>query len=217
VASDFHGIMRPSVERFAYLRCPSKIRVAIINEGGPRLSLQTIERKLAGMPRRITRVDVGEPIESDGEDYRVAGLVKVEKSPRTRKPRNRQNLARVKQAAQAAATTTASGLRYTRSRPDVGSTPFSDALIEEVCEALAVPQDLLLGPSRWWKLAAVRSLIVVLLRERGEAIYSYPRIARILGRTCHTTIVHSYQRFEHYCAIYPDVAALYLEMREPGK
>lgn len=203
-----------TVEQFAYLKCPSKIRAAIINEGGPRLSVEAIERKLSTLPRRDVRNNVGEPDDSDGDDFRVASLVPVK---RREKPRNRQNLARIKAAARTDSQNKATDLRYVRDKPTIGNTPFSDALIKEVCEALDVPQELLLGPSRWWKLAAIRSLIVVLLRERNPSIYSYPRIARILGRGDHSTILHSHQRFEHYCTLFPEIAALYLEMREGGK
>lgn len=206
-----------NVEQFSYLKCPSKIRAALINAGGPRLSIEAIERKLSTLPRGYVHGDVGEPKETDGFDFRVAGLVPAQSKPRTGKPRNRQNLARIKAAAKAANEKQTTDLRYVREKPTIAGTPFSEALIEEVCEALDVPQEVLLSSSRWWRLAAVRSLIVVLLRERNAGIYSYPRIARILGRGDHSTIIHSHQRFEHYCTIYPDVAALYLEMREGGE
>ena len=100
-----------TVEQFAYLKSPEKIRVAIINEGGPRLSVEEIERRLSCMPRRLERVFVEEPVASDGADFRVAKL-KPETKPKPFKdlymrvrylPTAVENLVRKMQALQAEA------------------------------------------------------------------------------------------------------------------
>lgn len=206
-----------TVEQFAYLRAPDKIRAALINAGGPRLSVDAIERKLRELPRGIIRPDPGKPRVGDGEDFRVAGLVRVTK-PIPPRVRNRQ----VKRLAELASgiqnrPQPARTFRYRAPRTDHASTAHAERLIDVVCDGLGIPRDALLSHGRMKLLVAARSLIVALLRERSPEVYSYPRIASILKRMDHSTMIYSHQQFGHYCDLFPVVADLYAELREGGE
>lgn len=209
-----------TVEQFAYLKCPSKIRAAIINEGGPRLSVELIERKLSTLPSRMVRLEVGEPTESDGIDFRVAGLVQREPVKRSRlSEEDRAVIARLASEVKdkAAAPAKRRTFTYRRPAPTYTGTEYATRLIDEVCEALDIPRKAFSSDSRMKFLVAARALVVRLLRERSVALYSYPRIAEIVGRGDHSTMINAMNKFDHYCTLFPEIAALYLEMREGGE
>lgn len=199
-----------TVEQFAYLRAPDKIRAALINAGGPRLSVDTIERKLRELPRGIIRPDAGEPCENDGAHFRVAGLIRAPK-PRVDNPRNRQT-PRVADAPVKRKT-----FRYKAPRPHYGGTVQAEQIITKVCDALDIPREAFCSESRQKYLVAARSLVVKLLRERNTTVYSYPRIAEIVGRGDHSTMINSMRKFDHYCDLFPEIADLYAELREGGE
>ena len=75
-----------------------------------------------------------------------------------------------------------------------------DDLINATCLAFGVQRDELLSPKRTDELAQARFAAMLVLRRRG---YSFPRIAMILNRDDHTTVMHGVGR------------ALYME-RESG-
>lgn len=206
-----------TVEQFAYLRCPSKIRAAIINEGGPRLSVEAIQHKLSTLPRRIIREDVGEPTEHDGRDFRVNGLVKPGKAMTVSAEERAKIEALAKAIPNKPKPEPAKVFRYRAPRTNHVGTAYADGLIDRACKELKIPRKVLLSKARYKYLVAVRSMICVLLRERNAEVYSYPRIASILKRKDHTTVIYAFHHFEDYCTLYPDVAALYLEMRESGR
>ena len=209
-----------TVEQFAYLKCPSKIRAAIINEGGPRLSVETIQRKLGTLPLRRVRLEVGEPTENDGLDFRVAGLVQREPAKPIRlSVADRERIARLAAGVKdkPAPETKRRTFTYRRPARTYGGTEYASRLIEEVCEALDIPRVAFSSDSRQKFLVAARALVVRLLRDRSVALYSYPRIAEIVGRGDHSTMINAMNKFDHYCTLFPEIAALYLEMREGGE
>lgn len=210
-----------NVEQFAYLKCPSKIRAAIINEGGPRLSVEAIERKLGTMSRRIIRVDVGEPTEADGQDFRVIGLVKREPvKPMRLSAETRARIAKLALAVKdrpAEERPKRQAFRYRRPAQPYTVTKYASRLIDDVCAALDIPREAFSSDSRQKFLVAARALVVKLLRERSVTLYSYPRIAEIVGRGDHSTMINAMRKFDHYCTLFPEIAALYLEMREGGE
>ena len=209
-----------TVEQFAYLKCPSKIRAAIINEGGPRLSVETIERKLGTLPRRMVRLEVGEPTESDGLDFRVAGLVQREPAkPNQLSAEDRARIARLAAGVKDRPEAPAKRRTFTYRRPARAytGTEYASRLIDEVCEALDIPRKAFSSDSRQKFLVAARALVVKLLRDRSVSLYSYPRIAEIVGRGDHSTMINAMNKFDHYCTLFPEIAALYLEMREGGE
>lgn len=219
MASSYYDIMRPGVEQFAYLKCPTKVRAAVINAGGPRLSVEVIKRQLASMPSKIEGAHIGEPTESDAIDFRVGGLVKgyrVKQSGISQE--DRANVARLaKGIGDKPKQSKERTFKYRAPRTNHASTGYAEKLIDEVSEALDMPRDVLLGESRLKLIVAARSLICALLRDRSTDVYSYPRIAAILCRKDHSTMIHSHQQFGHYCSIFPDVAALYEELRGDGQ
>lgn len=209
-----------TVEQFAYLKCPSKIRAAIINEGGPRLSVETIQRKLSTLPSRIIRVDVGEPTEEDGLDFRVAGLVQREPAKRFNlSAEDRARIAGLAAGVKDKPAPEAKPRTFTYRRParTYTGTEYAAGLIDQVCEALDIPRQAFSSDSRQKFLVAARALVVRLLRERSVALYSYPRIAEIVGRGDHSTMINAMNKFDHYCTLFPEIAALYLEMRGGGE
>ena len=212
-----------TIKEFAYLREPSKIRAAIINAGGPRLSVDVIERKLVLMGnRREARPDVGEPTDSDGDDFRVTGY----KLPDPVKPKGITEEERKRIAKLAALIgdkpeepqpEKQKTFRYKAPLPHYGGTAYAAGIIAQVCEALEIPREAFSSESRQKYLVAARALVVKLLRERNASIYSYPRIAEIVGRGDHSTMINAMRKFEIYCRLYPEIAALYLQMREGGE
>ena len=208
-----------TVEQFAYLKDPSKIRAAIINEGGPRLSVDAIERKLRALPRRAIREDVGEPTEHDGMDFRVAGLVKPAKwKPATISEADRKRIAQLAQGIKdKPKPEKQKTFRYKSPKPSYGGTTYAAELLKQVCDGLQIPVEAFRSESRQKFLVAARALVVRLLRERNPAIYPYPRIAEIVGRGDHSTAINLMRKFDHYCTLFPEIAALYLKLREGGE
>ena len=208
-----------TVEQFAYLKCPSKIRAAIINEGGPRLSVEQIERRLKRLPKRDYRPSVGKPKDSDGEEFRVAGLVKPARwKPAPISEAERKRIAQLAQGIKdKPKPEKQKTFRYKAPRPSYGGTTYAAELLKNVCAGLEIPVEAFRSESRQKFLVAARALVVRLLRERNPAIYPYPRIAEIIGRDDHSTAINLMQKFDHYCTLFPEVAALYLKLREGGE
>ena len=210
-----------TVEQFAYLKCPSKIRAAIINYGGPRLSVELIERRLSTLPKKVDGAHIGEPKESDGIDFRVAGLVKPRPQIVARKSLTEQDRQRIAELAKGVGDKQPpekrKTFRYKAPPRTYGGTAYAAKLIDRVCEGLEIPRDAFASESRQKFLVAARALVVKLLRERNEALYSYPRLAEIIGRGDHSTTINLMQKFDHYCTLFPEVADLYLKLREGGE
>ena len=218
MATDFRDIMRVGVEQFAYLKCPSKVRAALINAGGPRLSVDAVARRLSTLPTRDV-TDVGEPTDSDAIEFRVTGLVKPERrKPTTLSDADRKRIADLAHGiGDKAPPEREKVFRFRKPPPVYESTAYADQLIEDVAQALGITRTELLSASRFKFLVAARSLVVKLLRDRNPEVYSYPRIASIMKRLDHSTMIYAHQQFGHYCKLYPVVADLYAEMREGGE
>lgn len=217
MASDFNDIFKPSAEQFAYLKCPDKISRALVNAGGPRLSADVIKRRL-DRPERVS-LTIGEPTISDGEDFRVRGLAPrhvVPKPPtadQLRKERNRI-------AALAALVPDRADKKAAEPAKPVVRQPIPRAafqLIERVCAELGLTDERFFAIRTQGLPFAARSLVTVLLRERNPEVYSYPRIAEIMGRKDHSTMMYAVDQFGVCCRKFPQVAALYLELREGGE
>lgn len=219
MASDYYDIMHVGVEQFSYLKCPSKIRAAMINAGGPRLPLDVIKRRLTRLPCKVEGANIGEPTEADAIDWRMTGLVR----PERRKQSSLTAEERVKIA------NLAKGIpskppqpkervyRYRAPRTNHVGTAYADRLIDRVSDALYIPRKVLLSKSRLKLIVAGRALIVALLRDRNPGVYSYPRIASILHRLDHSTMIHAHEQFENYCKLFPEIAELFAELREAGE
>ena len=209
-----------TVSELAYLKCPDKIRANLINMGGPRLSIAEIERKLARLPTKVEGSHIGEPKLSDGVNYRVPGLLGPR--PVVRKslaitPEERARIAELAKGIPDKPVKPIATYRYKGPPPVYGSTTYADGVIDRVCEALDLPRETFFSDSRQKYIVAARSLVVKVLRERNSAVYSYPRIAEIVGRNDHSTMIHSYQQFDNYCRLFPVLATLLVELREGGE
>ena len=219
VASSYYDIMHVSVEQFAYLKCPDKVRAAYINAGGDPVSLDVIKQRLARLPSRVDGFNVGDPTDSDAECFRVAGLVRAVQPRKAITDEERKVIAML---AQGIKDKPVKRRRVSKAKPRVKPAPivntdFATALIEQACERTGVAVEEFFSTGRLKHVVAVRSLVVTILRERSETVYSYPRIAKILRKHCHSTIIHAHQQFPHYCDLFPAVADLYAELRETGQ
>lgn len=208
-----------NVEQLAYLKCPERIRVALVNMGEPAPALDVIKRRLSRLGSRVEGAHIGEPTHSDGMDFRVTGLV-VAPKPRlgvsSITPEERARIAKLAQGIPdrpREPKQATSAFRYKGPPPVYGSTTFADKVIDRVCDALELPRQTFFSSSRQKYVVAARSLVVKVLRERNTAVYSYPRIAEIVGRNDHSTMIHSFQQFDNYCRMFPQIAELYAELR----
>ena len=208
-----------TVDQLAYLRCPDKIRANLINMGGPRLTIAEIERRLARLPTKVDGAHIGEPKDSDAINFQVGGLIARRRvMPTSLSKDDRAKIAALaKGIADKPEPPKERTFRYRAPRTNHASTAHAERLIDDVCKALGIPRKVLLGKGRMKFIVAARSLIVALLRERSPDVYSYPRIASILKRMDHSTMIYSHQQFGHYFDLFPVVAHLYAELRESGK
>lgn len=218
---DFHDFMVPTVEKFAYLKCPDKIRVAVINAGGPRLSVDAIQRRLNLLPSKVEGAHIGEPEDGDEADFRVRGLVGTQPM--------RPGISRITKQERETIARMAACIKDRN--PDSPNQPISvrDAslpehriidypryLIKRVCEGLEIPREVFFSASRIPYLVAARALVVKILRDRNPAAYSYPRVADIIKRRDHTTAINLYHQFDKYRVTYSVIDRLYNELRQGG-
>jgi hypothetical protein len=215
---DFHDFMVPTVEKFAYLKCPDKIRVAVINAGGPRLSVDAIQRRLDRLPVKVEGAHIGEPTEGDGIDFRVRGTVAplpapVRRGTSTISPDERKRIAELAKGIPDKPKQSVQVFRWQGPPPVYGSTSYADSVIERVCDAMDLPRETFFSSSRQKYVVAARAVVVRVLRDRNTAIYSFPRIAEIVGRNDHSTMHWAYQQFDHYCNLFPILRPLYDELR----
>lgn len=219
MASEYHDIFKPQPEQFAYLKCPDKISRALVNAGGPRLSADVIKRRLSRLSTKVEGAHIGDPTESDGIDFRVAGLVPQRVVSKTSTARELQ-MERNRIAALAALVPDRSDkkpvpVENVRVRQPIPKAAFD--LIERVCGEFGLTDEQFYAPRRQGLIFAARALVAVVLHERNPLVYSYVRLADVLGRKDHTTIMHNVKRFDVCCQQFPQVAALYLKLREEGK
>ena len=215
-----------TVEQFAYLKDPSKIRAAIINEGGPRLSVDAIERKLRGSRRGVIRDGIGDPTDKDGEFYAPVGLLAAKRLPAHKPPaklaiteEERARIAAI--AAKIPNRVVDKPRRVMAVKLDPTAANFTDQLIRFCLRKAKMKHKTLFRPRRNGRAAAVASLIAVILRDFDARKYSYPRIARALRRGDHTTIIYSASQWPVYAERWPELKAIYSaamrELREGGE
>lgn len=77
------------------------------------------------------------------------------------------------------------------------------AIVAPIC---GVPASAIMGPTRLKPNVCARMAIAKALRERG---LSLPRIAKMLGRTDHSTIINYLRKFDSYCVVYPETLRAY--------
>lgn len=220
MAADYVDLMHPSVTQFAYLKCPSKVRVAVINAGGPRLSVDAIRRQLERLPTKVEGAHIGEPTDGDGIDFRVRGTVTplpARRGTSSITPEERKRIAELAKGIPDKPKQPNNVFRYKGPPPIYGSTSFADSVIDRVCEAMELPRETFFSSSRQKYVVAARAVVVRVLRDRNTAVYSYPRIAEIVGRNDHSTMIWAYQQFDHYCTLFPILRPLYEELREASK
>lgn len=196
-----------TVDQLAYLKCPDKIRAALINMGGPRLSVDEIKARLP--ERKYVRGGNIEDWEDDEpEPPRRLNLTAEERARIAAwaaripdKERPKPNDADI---------VPAKAVRPKQNR--VGEAYGAD-LIRYVLRKMNIPREAFFGGTKVGHVAAAGSMVAVLLRELDARTYSYPKIARILGRRDHTTIIHAVREWPRYSRDYPEYAALYEAMR----
>ena len=209
-----------NVEQFAYLKCPSKIRAAIINEGGPRLSVDMIEQKLTLSGTRRAYQSVGDPTEADGEVFAPRGFnVPAFKPVPKSKPKlvltdgERARIAAI--AAKIPDRVVDKPRRVMRKKRLVPTAEnFTDQLISFVLRRARMNRASFFKKRRQGKPKGAAALVATVLRELDPKKYSYPKIARILRKDDHTTIMWAVERWPFYTEEWPDLADVYADVWE---
>jgi hypothetical protein len=90
---------------------------------------------------------------------------------------------------------------------------FAEWLVALVLGRCNIERDQFFSGYRWGQISAAAAGIAVLLREKNPRVYSYPRIAQILGRADHTTVLYAVKRWSKLSADYPHIAAAITQIR----
>ena len=192
-----------NIEQLAYLKCPDKIRAALINTTGKAPSLEVIRRKLDhDNATKRTYWNVGEPTERDALGY-VPQRKKVKPEPK-----HGRTIITPEERAKIAAIAAKIPDRRVK-RPTPGSGQYGRALIDYVCQELCIPQSTFFGQRRRGIVAAAASLITRVLRQIDKKRYSYPQIAKLFGRGDHSTVLYAYENWDIYKHQFPQAASLY--------
>lgn len=77
-------------------------------------------------------------------------------------------------------------------------------IIAAVCKEFGVTPAMILSPSRPWKVAEARHAVVYIMLWSG---ISTRRIAEILGRRCHGTVINSRKKASNLISIDPQYRA----------
>jgi chromosomal replication initiation ATPase DnaA len=83
---------------------------------------------------------------------------------------------------------------------------YGERLRDCVLEHAQISKQVWMADVRRDRAAAVAAGIAYALREKNADFFSYPKIARILGKKDHTTIIHAVRRWPYFAAQYPDIA-----------
>lgn len=106
--------------------------------------------------------------------------------------------------------------KYTPVAPPVPMPTPVKFIAMNVAEAFGLTVDDLTSHQRGQHFVRARSVFYRLVRDRtnraGEPVYSFPRIARFVGRD-HATVCHSMRMFDVYCRQDPEIAAVYERLR----
>lgn len=218
MASKFCDIMHPTIDQFVYLKCPVKIGQALWRAGGPRLSVDQVERKLVtrGRPRPVN--DVGEPDDSDAVIWQPRGLAAkfLRKPPAPVKPRKPKLVITAEERARIAAIAATipdrveeKPHRVMRKKLDPTAANFPDQLIRYVLRQAGLNRASFFKKRRRGKEKAAAALVAVVLRDLDARKYSYPKLARILRKKDHTTIVHAVARWPFYAEEWPDLDVIH--------
>ena len=81
-----------------------------------------------------------------------------------------------------------------------------DELHNFVAAYFQMPIETMLGQSRSMDTVSARAVIIKILHGRG---HSYPTIAKLVNRTCHSTTINSVRNFDYYCRRDPRVLIAY--------
>lgn len=90
--------------------------------------------------------------------------------------------------------------------------PSASHLIHAVARAFYIAPADLTGGKRNKVLVAARAVIAKLLRERNPDVWSYPKIARAIGRKDHSTVINLIDTWEQRCRQIPAMRQVYLMM-----
>ena len=88
----------------------------------------------------------------------------------------------------------------------------SQRLIKQVCAMLEIPERDFRSDSRSCGHVHARAVVAVLLRDRNteeSSLYSFPVIAKIIGRKDHSTVINLVDKWPTYCRINPNLFAVY--------
>jgi len=96
--------------------------------------------------------------------------------------------------------------------PDPPGMEPGEKTIHQVAWLLNVSVENMRSRKRVRKFAEARGLVVRLLRERAPLAYSFPRLAKMLGRKDHSTMVHSWQSFDVFVKRNPRVFDAYVAL-----
>lgn len=222
MASDYYDMMMPGMEQFLYLKCPSKIRAAFINAGGPRVSVDEVCQRLNNAPMRRIRYDVGEPTENDGEVFAPRGLNVAAIVPvKPVKPRlvvSDEERARIAAIAATIPDKVVRKPKCVQAKLQPVSPDFAQDLISRVLRCAGIYRKTFFVKRRRGKAKGAAAMITVILREVDSKRYSFPVIAKYLRKQDHTTIIHAVDMWPEYAECWPDLADIYqnvmAELRE---
>lgn len=222
----------PTVRRLAYLKTPDKIRVALINTiGSCPFPLVAIERELAKIEKArdkgVYTGKIGEPRASDANDFRVAGLVRKKEPPKGNReivtPEEVRRIAREfkekEEREQRAQREAQRLLKMAKIKAEeqrriaiMPGLTVGQRLVKQVCAMLEIPEADFRSKSRFFEHVHARAVVAVLCRDRNteeSSLYSFPVIAKIIGRKDHSTVINLVDKWPTYCRINPNLFAVY--------
>lgn len=207
---------RHDIKRLAYLGTPDKVRAGLLNSLGYAAPLSVIEGVLDAVKATGQITDVGEPCEHDALVFapRAVPFRSFSAEPPVRE-KAALDPAEVEAVRRIAGTITDKHFEALKSKSARVAAArrfsFSRKLTFEVCEGLKI--DYLDFRSnqkcRARSYVHARGLIAKLLREKDPKRYSFPNIARLVGKRDHTTVIHNIRQFDVYCRQEPRLFPLY--------
>lgn len=87
----------------------------------------------------------------------------------------------------------------------------STVIIREACNIARISYSEFMGPSKVAHLTQVRQAVVFALHRRRTDL-SWPQIARLVGRTDHTTAIHAFQVAQTKLAKSPEFAEMVMKL-----
>lgn len=228
--------LKPRIDRLSYLKTGNRIRTAIINETGhcdiSEDVIQSYMDKKAKKERPIERY-CHEPDFADHIDYSPCDGLNHAGTPKpaSRRAKDRKEVIapkieglnyfpedgdKIKEMDKRRAE-----LKPKKSPPKPEHLPAltnppsmgpGKKTIYQVAGLLGVSVEDMLSPNRGRKFAEARCLAVRLLRERNPVVYSFPRLAKMLGGKDKSTIIYVWQNFDVFVKRNPRVFDAYVEL-----